>query len=646
MGSNSIKKVNGSINMRIITNAKQNSIGLIDNSLTRWEISIAQLLQALWHYELESIDETTHHIIACGGAIMAGQKVAPSVPRKKPGSKTSKPLKPAKAFRSAEFIEDSDEEATKVARKKQTPETTLSVPPSTKLARPKVVKSTKKPSKKRKSLSPSPEKEESTKNDTEGERNSESGDGSEIEESSSAQDGSPTPTRPKATASRPATNSAAVEDSVRNAPLNRPKAPGTSSIRRTPNPRTASPSGSEEDSESSESGNESGSESESSDQTSIKSLTKESPIQKPVTSTQASVIFEPPPGFESASIVVHQSSQAIDMFSPTNLAGKEIWHITAPSQVPISSIKEVSQQSILSRSSVLSYKGSNYGLIPNSSTNEALLLPSVEDNDYKSHNAAIVQTLHLQQIVSLPYHALSPAKSSNQSAPTPQAYKRAPRKQPEGLKMRYHPFGVVEMSDNDLSPEDIPKAPHFRVPGAVEATPTKKRKRPSIDHREESATTSSSKVKLKKTKVQQGVPVDEHDDKMDADTVEQTASQKQDASKAKENGIIENHTPQSAKSKKTKLYATDKRPDRPIQEATASQSLLPADIAEQAEVIMPEEVVTNGAAAIEIAASEEKKAKRRRRKEAAKVPETENVAKADADVEMRDAESPSRELEG
>ncbi|KAK0517460.1 hypothetical protein JMJ35_000615 [Cladonia borealis] len=153
---------------------------------------------------------------------MASQKAKPSVPGKKAEAKTSKPLKPAKAFRSAEFIEDSDEEATKVVRKKQTPK---AVPPSTKLTRTNVDTSTTKPSKKRKSMSTSPEKEESAQSDTEEDRSSHSGDGSENEDSSSDQDGSPTPARPKESASRPATNSAAVEDSVGKSQSNKPKGP-------------------------------------------------------------------------------------------------------------------------------------------------------------------------------------------------------------------------------------------------------------------------------------------------------------------------------------------------------------------------------------------------------------------------------------
>ena len=282
-------------------------------------------------------------------------------------------------------------------------------------------------------------------------------------------------------------------------------------------------------------------------------------------------------------------------------------------------------------------------MIPGSGTEETLLLPSAEDNDYKSHNAATIRCLHLEQIVSLPHHVLSPAKSSHQSAPIPQAYKRAPRAQPEGLKMRYHPFGVIDISDDDPSSKDVPKVPQFRVPGAVDATPAEKRKRVSIDHGAQSPTVSSSKAKSKKAKVRQEAKVNEHDDAMDVDTVEQPASRKEDASKAKTNGVSENHTPKSTKPKKTKPKATDKILDLPPHLSAASQSLLPADIAEQAEIIMPEEVVTTGASAIEITASEEKKLKRKRRKEAAKAAETANAAKADADVGMRDAESPLKE---
>ena len=625
---------------------------------------------------------------------MASQKVKPSVPGKKTEVKSSKPLKPVKAFRSAEFIEDSDEEATKVARKKQSPK---AVPPSNKPTRSQVDTSTTKPSKKRKSPSPSPEKGGSAQSDTEEDRSGHSGDGSEDEDSSSDRDGSPTPTRWKESASRPATDSAAVKDSVGKPQINnqrdpekscarrtsspqstspsesgedsesgggenesgsecqsrdsvgkpqldKPKAPEKSAIRRVPSPQSASSSEREEDSESDAGEDESGSESESSDHTLRKGSSKESRIQNPVTYTQEKVVFKPPPGFVPASISVHPSSQAMNMFSPTNLAGKEIWHITTPSSVPISSIKEVSQQSIISRSSVLTYNGSEYGLIPDLGTEEALLLPSAEDNNYKSHSVATIRSLHLEQIVSLPHHVLSPAKSTTLSAPIPQAYKREPCAQPEGLKMRYHPFGIIDISDEELSSKDVPKIPQFRVPGAVDATPSDKRKRVLTDYGAQSPTVSSTKAKSKKAKVRQEATVNEHDDVMSIDTVEQPASQKEDTSKAKTNGVSENHTLKTAKSQKTKPKVTDMKPKPLPHQSTASQSLLPADIAEQAEIIMPEEVVTTGASTIEITASEEKKVKRKRRREAAKVTEMENGAKEDADVEMRDTETPLREF--
>ena len=581
---------------------------------------------------------------------MASHKVKPSAPAKKSEAKTSKPSKPAKAFRSAEFIEDSDEETTKVVKKKQTLKTTPSVSSSTKLTKPKTVTFSTPPSKKRKSPSPSTEEEESGHGDTEGEKSSHSDEGSESEESLSAQDKSPTPARPKATASRLATNYAAVNKSDAKSQLNERNAPEKSSKRNSLSPRTASPSENEEDSESGEGGNGSGSESESSEQASREDSGEGSAMQKPVTSTQEQIIYEPPPGFEPATIVVHPSSQVMNIFSPANLEGKEIWHIAAPSSVPISTIRELSQEKILSRSSILSYEGSNYGLMPDPSTKEAFLLPSAKDNEYKSHNASTIQSFHLQQIVSLPHHVISPTKSTNQSVPIPQAHKRPPREQPKGLKMRYHPFGVVETSDNDTSSKDVPKVPQFRVPGAVQESPQKKRKRVSIDHGAQSSPVSSSKTKSKQPKVRQEATVDDHDNVMDIDSVDQPASHQQDTSKAEANGILENHTPKSARSKKTKLKATNKSPDHHPPQPSASQSLLPADIAEQAAIIMPEEVVTTGASALEITASEEKKAKRKRRKmEASKsAVKEQNVAKTDIeDVEMPDAdESPSRDPEG
>ena len=190
---------------------------------------------------LESIDETIDPVTACDGAIMASQKAKPSVPGKKAEAKTSKPVKPGKAFRSAEFIEDSDEEATKAVKKKQSPK---AAPLLTKLTRPKFDTPTTKPSKKRKSPSPCPEKEESTQSDTEEERSSHSSNGSENEDSSSDQDGSPTPIRPKESASRPATNGGAVEDSVGTSQVKKPKAPEESSVRRTPSTLTDIYSGS------------------------------------------------------------------------------------------------------------------------------------------------------------------------------------------------------------------------------------------------------------------------------------------------------------------------------------------------------------------------------------------------------------------
>jgi len=68
-------------------------------------------------------------------------------------------------------------------------------------------------------------------------------------------------------------------------------------------------------------------------------------------------VYKPPPGFETASIVAATSSDLADLFAPLYLQGKQLWHITVPSTVPIDSITEVAAESVQNGKSVLSHKG-------------------------------------------------------------------------------------------------------------------------------------------------------------------------------------------------------------------------------------------------------------------------------------------------
>lgn len=121
---------------------------------------------------------------------------------------------------------------------------------------------------------------------------------------------------------------------------------------------------------------------------------------------------------------------------------------------------------------VLSYKGADFGLVLQPKTRTAkktLLLPSTETNEYRPVEVEIVRNLQLQQL---------PPKGSNGLGATLNAatskrrsYKKAPPEQPDGLRMRYHPFGVTDYSSDKSQPENQTQVPKFRRPLGIEISP-------------------------------------------------------------------------------------------------------------------------------------------------------------------------------
>ncbi|KAL9591674.1 MAG: hypothetical protein Q9179_007485 [Wetmoreana sp. 5 TL-2023] len=183
--------------------------------------------------------------------------------------------------------------------------------------------------------------------------------------------------------------------------------------------------------------------------------------------------YNPPPGFEAARVTSALSPPSHEIFAVDNLQGKQIWHITAPASVPISSIKEVPIQKVFTGSSILSHKGAHYGLFAEADADrneKVLLVPSHEDGNYRLAAANITKALHLQQIVkplSLSHQSGNPATGIRTA---PQTHVRAVRQQPEGLRMRYRPFG------DEYSSEDSESVSQFKVPPIVAAKSPKKAK--------------------------------------------------------------------------------------------------------------------------------------------------------------------------
>ena len=193
--------------------------------------------------------------------------------------------------------------------------------------------------------------------------------------------------------------------------------------------------------------------------------------------TQPTPPYKPPNGFEPIPTSSATSSVASKLFSASDLTGRQIWHITAPSLVPVSLITQVSLESVAKGAAALTYKGTDYGFVVDAETTHApeKLFIAGPDGTYQSAPLAVAQTLQLQQLINLPslQNRQSQTSSSSQGDTTASAPAMKPvRQQPKGLKMRFGPSGApvrgnigVEASSSDESPtEREGPQPDFRTP--------------------------------------------------------------------------------------------------------------------------------------------------------------------------------------
>ncbi|KAI9771491.1 MAG: hypothetical protein M1840_002111 [Geoglossum simile] len=262
---------------------------------------------------------------------------------------------------------------------------------------------------------------------------------------------------------------------------------------------SVSSSVSSSDSESSSDSHSDSDESDRSDSSSSRGSPGTSTRQQAATAVlpQSRPVYKPPQGFQALKTDPSTSTTS-ELLSPPNLAGKQIWYITAPASVPVSNLKEVSTQKVMNGEAVLSYKGSEYGFVSldeaaAGSSQAVLLVPGKEG--YQLAGTNFSRTILLQQLVRLPLRINT--EGAPQASSALPAAKKAARKQPEGLKMRFTPIGFDGSGSAGIgwssSPDDSDvdgaealgkgtSANSFRFPnGFTESHHPEKRKRESLN---------------------------------------------------------------------------------------------------------------------------------------------------------------------
>ncbi|KAI4717946.1 hypothetical protein E4T48_05827 [Aureobasidium sp. EXF-10727] len=154
--------------------------------------------------------------------------------------------------------------------------------------------------------------------------------------------------------------------------------------------------------------------------------------------------FVPPPGYKALNTKSALAKTVNSLFDPSTISSKQIWHITAPSSVPLSQIKSVSLSAIQSHQTILSHNGTDYNLAEEPTNNARVLLPSSKSDAYTAVEIPVSKTLHLQQTIRLPNlsaYQTDPNTGSNAAASLRTPTISAPRPQPKGMRMRYKPPG-------------------------------------------------------------------------------------------------------------------------------------------------------------------------------------------------------------
>ncbi|KIV82929.1 hypothetical protein PV11_04994 [Exophiala sideris] len=190
--------------------------------------------------------------------------------------------------------------------------------------------------------------------------------------------------------------------------------------------------------------------------------------------------YKAPSGYEPVTVTASvYAADSATLFE--NLTGKQIWHISVPDTVSIDSIKELDIQAVLKGEPIVSKNGVDYNMQPVPPRNETVLLPQGAKSNYKQCATKIERSFHLREMI----------KKSKSQEETPVIFTatatgkpKVIRKQPEGLKMRYTPYGAPPLQEDA---EDVEMDDAFQIPPEVPEPSPKRKPKKSKETKQDSS---------------------------------------------------------------------------------------------------------------------------------------------------------------
>lgn len=219
----------------------------------------------------------------------------------------------------------------------------------------------------------------------------------------------------------------------------------------------------------------------------------------------------PPNGFVPSKFAAHDFSSATKgVFD--KLDGKQVWHISAPSSMPMSKLESLDMESALNGTPILSRKGTQYILQRNALEGQNLLLPKGTIGEYTASTLLPSRSFQIYESAQKPNDDQIDTENENDESSSMQFFatksgeKKLPRKQPQNLHGRYIPYGVIR--DGVISDEDTAMANTKEPEQPLHASPRtpKKSRKNRAEVAENDVSVSGSKKKAK-SKAIEGSPI-------------------------------------------------------------------------------------------------------------------------------------------
>jgi DNA-directed RNA polymerase I subunit RPA34. len=169
--------------------------------------------------------------------------------------------------------------------------------------------------------------------------------------------------------------------------------------------------------------------------------------------------YKPPKGFQPAKKQSPPSSNASSLLS--DLRGKQVIHITAPSHLPLSKVNEISMSKIMKGEPILGYEGKSYGIPAESfdddqADGKTLLVFDQKTQTY-INKADRVPSYHVQEMIHVPQADKAAVEALRDTV-------KPARPQPKGLKMRFRPIGSLPAAPQTLGSDSESDAEPSKAP--------------------------------------------------------------------------------------------------------------------------------------------------------------------------------------